>query len=245
MSSYPALQDYDDDLHLSELSENTALLAEIQQLLTIGKFYDGGITGTLDIKTFEAFKQFKRTAYLEYPSLLGKTTATELLEIAGIGLHPQPTEANNLPPVVSKGKSFKLPTNEVVYCDRPIFGAKHFTWGEATKNGSRIPVDKSVLQSIVKAAAIMDGARQVLGDRKVLITSWYRPPSVNKSVGGVSNSRHLVGDGVDFIVQGLNPLSVYKILSPWLGDRGGLGKSDNFTHLDGRGYRARWDYGNA
>lgn len=245
MSGYPALQSYNENLHLTELKENFSLLSEIQQLLTIGKFYNGEVTGALNIHTLEAFQTFKRQAYLEYPSVLGRTTAKELLEIGGIGAHPQPTEAIKEPSSSSKGKSFKLPTNEVVYCDLPIFGCKNFSWGEATKNGARIPISRDVVQRITRVAIVLDAARAILGDRKMAITSWYRPIAINRAVGGIDNSRHIVGDGVDFVVQGMNPLAVYKVLSPWLGDRGGLGKSSSFTHLDTRGYRARWDYGGA
>lgn len=245
MIRFPLLQRYDDKFHITEVAQNPPLLIEIQQLLAIGGFYNGDAQGELNNETHEGFKQFKRKAYLEYPSILGKTTATELLEIAGIGVHRQPTEATADPPVISKGKSFKLPGNEVVYCDRPIPGIKHFTWGEATKNGTRIPATKDVVQRIIAVGIILDVARTVLGDRKMVITSWYRPIAVNRAVGGVDNSRHIVGDGVDFVVQGMNPLQVFKLLSPWFANRGGLGKSSEFTHLDARGYKARWNYGNA
>lgn len=245
MNRFPLLQRYNDKLHITEIARNFPLLIEIQQLLAIGGFYNGDATGVLDNDTYEAFKHFKLKAYLEYPSILGKSTATELLEIAGIGIHPVPTEAIADPPVISKGKSFKLPGNEVVYCGDLIPGVKHFTWGEATKNGTRIPATKSVVQHIIKVGTVLDVARTVVGDRKMVVTSWHRPIAVNRAVGGVDNSRHVVGDGVDFIVQGMSPLQVFKLLSPWLGNRGGLGKSSEFTHLDTRGYKARWDYGNA
>lgn len=245
MITYPLLQSYNDKLHLTDTARNKPLLAEVQQLLSIGGFYNGDITGVFNNETFEGFKQFKLKAYLEYPSILGKTTAIELLEIGGIGKHPQPSEAGTSPLVISKGKSFKLPTGEVVYCDRTLPGVRHFTWGEVTKNGARIPVTKDVVQRIINVAVLLDTARIMLGDRKMIITSWYRPIAVNGKVGGVDNSRHIVGDGVDFMVQGMNPLSVFKLLSPWLASKGGLGKSSAFTHLDARGYQARWDYGNA
>lgn len=245
MNSFPCLQTYDDRLHITEVAQNTALLAEIQQLLLIGDFYNGRATGWLNNETTEAFKRFKQSAYLEYPSILGKSTAKELLEIAGIGEHPQPRDAVSDPPVISQGKSLKLPTGDTVYCHEPIPGTRNFCWGEATKNGTRIPVTKDVVQHIIKVAGILETARTVLGDRKMVVTSWYRPPTVNRAVGGVPNSRHLIGDGVDFVVQGMNPLETFKVLNPWLGGKGGLGKSHVFVHLDARGYRARWDYGNA
>lgn len=116
-----------------------------------------------------------------------------------------------------------------------------FTWAEATKNGSRIPQSSTTSEAIVRMAGKMQLVRSWLGDRPITITSWYRPPAVNKAVGGAKNSTHLSGHGVDFVVAGLSPGQVQRILDPKWG--GGLGYGRSFTHLDDRGYRARWNYG--
>ena len=53
---------------------------------------------------------------------------------------------------------------------------------------------------------------------------------------------HIQGHAVDFIVQGVAPLAVAEELDDdW---EGGLGKNEAFTHIDLRGSRARWNYGN-
>ena len=84
------------------------------------------------------------------------------------------------------------------------------------------------------------------GGRRIQINSWYRDPITNKAVGGASQSRHMAGDAVDFlVVEGagyLNPFDVYGRLDPWWGNRGGLASSSLFTHIDVRGYKARWHY---
>jgi uncharacterized protein YcbK (DUF882 family) len=75
----------------------------------------------------------------------------------------------------------------------------------------------------------------------MMITSWYRPPEVNRAVGGASRSRHLVGDAIDFVVSGLSGNEIYWTLDPWW--PGGLGRYKNFPnlgHIDARNYRARW-----
>lgn len=243
MVAYPLLQAFNDTFTITELNSYAELLREIQQLLVIGKFFKGAIDGKYSPEFTQAFQMFKRAAFLEYPTILGKSTALELLEIDGIGNHPVPKEAVEPPPQISLGKSFLLPGGKIVYCNAPILVNSNFTWGEATKNGDRIPASTGVVQQIAKITVILDGIRPLFNNRPMFITSWYRPPTVNRSVGGVSNSRHLQGDGVDFIVQGVNPLDVYKKVSPWLGDRGGLGKSSQFTHIDARGYQSRWVYG--
>lgn len=124
----------------------------------------------------------------------------------------------------------------------PIHPGGNFTWGEATHGGSRIPANKSVTEGILRIADALEEVRQYLGDRPILINSWYRDPATNKRVGGASQSRHMSGDAVDFRVGGMSPASVYARLNPWWGDRGGLASSSVFTHIDSRGYRARWSY---
>ncbi|NEO91602.1 MAG: hypothetical protein F6K56_15710 [Moorea sp. SIO3G5] len=53
------------------------------------------------------------------------------------------------------------------------------------------------------------------------------------------DSGHLSGDAVDFVVEGISPMSVNRPLDSWWGFRGGLGSASSFTHIYARGYRAR------
>jgi uncharacterized protein YcbK (DUF882 family) len=124
----------------------------------------------------------------------------------------------------------------------PIVPNGSFFWGEATKDGTRLPESEEIARNIVRMAQQMQRIRTKLGDRAITITSWYRPPAVNRAVGGASNSTHMRGHGVDFVVEGLSPQAVQRILDPWW--EGGLGYGSTFTHVDNRGYRARWNYGN-
>ncbi len=87
--------------------------------------------------------------------------------------------------------------------------------------------------------------RSDFGQPSVTINSGYRPPIVNAAVGGASNSQHLYGAAADIVVSGIRPHEVYKRLNQKHGSKGGLGNGANFTHLDLRGYRARFAYGNA
>lgn len=122
----------------------------------------------------------------------------------------------------------------------PIFPGANFNWGEATKNGTRLPANEGITNQIIRMAKEMQKIRDNFG-RSITITSWYRPPAVNRAVGGSSRSTHKRGHGVDFLVAGVSPREVQRKLEYW---NGGLGYGSTFTHIDNRGYRARWNYGN-
>ena len=142
-----------------------------------------------------------------------------------------------------RGRPITVPKLGTVYLGDPIVANGHFSWAEATKNGNRIPVDETVVNGILKIADVMEEVRDYLGARPITVNSWYRDPTSNRKAGGASRSRHLSGDAVDFVVQGISPPEVNRKLEPWWRDRGGLASATVFTHLDARGYRARWNYG--
>jgi uncharacterized protein YcbK (DUF882 family) len=72
----------------------------------------------------------------------------------------------------------------------------------------------------------------------VTINSGYRCPVHNANVGGARNSQHLLGTAADFVVRGISPAQVFRDLDPlW---PGGLGRYNNFTHVDVRATRTRW-----
>lgn len=244
MVSYPVLKSLKEPLKISQLSGVNLAIKETQTLLKEGGFYLGDITGVADNKTIAAFKDFKKKAFLEYPDILGNSTVIALLEIVGEAKHPDVAESNTSKLIISQGKSIKLPGKETVYCSEPINGCQHFLWGEATKNGTRIPLNNQIVQNIIRLAEYLELIRALLENRVVTINSWYRPPEVNSLVGGVSNSQHLFGNAIDIVVQGIPPSEVYRRLNNWHGARGGLGNSNTFTHLDLRGYYARFSYGN-
>ncbi|MEM8603110.1 MAG: D-Ala-D-Ala carboxypeptidase family metallohydrolase [Cyanobacteria bacterium P01_H01_bin.121] len=117
-----------------------------------------------------------------------------------------------------------------------------FTWAEATRGGARLPPDQATVNAIINIAELAQQARDRIG-RPFIITSWYRPPDVNRRVGGASQSRHIVGDAIDFYVDGLTGDQVYWSLDPWW--PGGLGRYTSYPylcHIDARSYRARWQH---
>ena len=144
-------------------------------------------------------------------------------------------------------KIFDIPgISKRVTSSQPIYRGSMFTWGEATRNGERLPIATyfegrwipaaTIAGNVIRLANKLDGIRAEFGDRPIKITSWLRPPATNRIVGGVSNSQHLLGWAA--VAKKLDPV--------W---EGGLGDSATFTHIDLRNLqgkpKARWDYGNA
>lgn len=137
-------------------------------------------------------------------------------------------------------RTINLPRVGKVNLDAKIIPQGHFSWAEATKYGTRVPKDERVVENIVKTAGTMEEIRKYLGGRAITITSWYRDPETNRKVGGAEKSMHMQGLAVDFSVSGLEPREVYKKMDEYWGSKGGLGKYNSWTHVDGRGKPARW-----
>lgn len=76
--------------------------------------------------------------------------------------------------------------------------------------------------------------------KAVTITSAYRTPPRNKSVGGTAYSMHLYGMAADIKIGGISPKKVGEYAEKLLPDRGGIGIYDTFTHIDVRATKARW-----
>lgn len=80
--------------------------------------------------------------------------------------------------------------------------------------------------------------------KPIYITSGYRTPEHNKSVGGGIKSQHLVGKAADMYVAGMFPKELHytieKLIQKGSIKQGGLGLYGTFIHYDIRGSRARW-----
>jgi hypothetical protein len=125
----------------------------------------------------------------------------------------------------------------------------HVTYGElALGEEARRFTAQHQCDTALELCQFIEKARAAFGGKPAIITSGYRPPAVNKSVGGASQSEHLYdapGVGaVDFYLEGV-PV---KELQDWA-DRAwpyslGYGAPKGFIHIGKRkgGPRVRWDY---
>jgi len=81
----------------------------------------------------------------------------------------------------------------------------------------------------------------------IYINSAYRCPSHNENVGGVPNSEHVQGVATDISTNGIISIAdmkqVVENCMDEMGIEGGIGTypSQDFLHVDVRGYSARWD----
>jgi len=100
----------------------------------------------------------------------------------------------------------------------------------------------------LKLAQFLEKVRAQFGGKPVVITSGYRPPAVNRAVGGASSSEHLydgIGVGaVDFYIDGANINAVQDWCDKTWPHSLGYGAPKGFVHLGIRkgGPRVRWDY---
>jgi GH24 family phage-related lysozyme (muramidase) len=104
------------------------------------------------------------------------------------------------------------------------------------------------LDTAAELAAFMERCRTQFGGKPVVITSGYRPPAINRSVGGASSSEHLYNapsvGAVDFYIQGASIQAVQDWCDKQWPYSLGYGAPKGFVHLgirQGRP-RVRWDY---
>lgn len=221
------------------------LIKEIQAILKIDV---DGIVGPM---TKQAFAEFKLDNDLEFPLNLGVTTAKELLKQKD----QEETAANDgegsepklNPDAGSRtGKTMTLPTGEIVYANQYIVAGIPLTWGEATKNCTRVPTSKEYVENAVRLAKVWGEVRDKFGS-PLYITSGYRPPIVNNEVRGARNSQHLYFRALDMQPMNGDFRKLFDVLKAssftGLGDAVFMGRNKGFFHADIRpGSRVIFSY---
>ena len=124
----------------------------------------------------------------------------------------------------------------------------HITLGEFALGQEARRFDHQYqLDTAAELAAFLERVRQRFGGLPLIITSGYRPPAINRSVGGASGSEHLYGSrnvgAVDFYVKDAD----INLIQDWCDETWpyslGYGAKRGFIHLGIRqGRRIRWDY---
>ena len=109
------------------------------------------------------------------------------------------------------------------------------------KSGTTMP------DAVFKNIRALAFALQLIRDElraSITITSGYRSPEHNRTIGGAQNSMHMSGLAADFKVYGMDPKAVSAIIERLIREgkvpQGGLKAYKSWVHYDIRGERARW-----
>lgn len=204
---------------ISELSNIQA--KEIQTLLKSLGYYDSSIDGIVGKNTTQGWAAFKADRWLDQHHNIGPASYQQL-------------------------KSEALGNPDIHWADFNSKVSQYFSVGEvALFKGDRLPSNKQHQDNIVRLAKELDKVRDWWGG-PLTVTSWYRPPHVERAVGGSFYS-HPLGLAADiksaqgdiFEFQRRFEREWYQV-GKW---KGGFGRGANrgFIHLDLRQRRV-WNY---
>lgn len=141
--------------------------------------------------------------------------------------------------ITDEGAPPPVPTDPPPIGDLPHgYVSPHFKQQEFTCNhcGEIHPTDPTPPQQVLDW---LENIREHFGG-PVNINSGYRCPTHNSNVGGAPSSFHLRGMAVDFWLPHVHAHTVHAYADQLVGDAGGVGKYDTFTHIDNRGHKSRW-----
>lgn len=127
------------------------------------------------------------------------------------------------------------------------FGAHEFGCHDGT------PVPPEYMPNVLRMVPILEVIRAEANrrfpaatPRKLNVKSAFRTVKYNRKCGGVRGSQHLTASAVDLTIDGLTPDQVADLIEDLIAEGkiklGGLGRYDDFTHVDLRRARKRWDH---
>lgn len=110
------------------------------------------------------------------------------------------------------------------------------------KSGAIMP--DTVLMEVKKLANQLQIIRDFI-QQPIYINSGYRCKEHNAKIGGVKNSKHILGQAADMRVDNVSPADLYEAIENLIKFNhifeGGLGVYQTFTHYDIKLTRSRWD----
>jgi len=113
----------------------------------------------------------------------------------------------------------------------------NFSWRETYSRGVR--PSKQYEFNILRVAVVIQTIRAILG-LALIVTTWYRTPIHNASVGGVTKSYHLSGEAVDLVANGMTSTQLYMFIIAMIDmglipDGELLDEKDHVHYAPGRG----------
>lgn len=138
------------------------------------------------------------------------------------------------------------------YFEENLPDVQHFKWheflvkgGAHATNGLNTDPPQELWENVLPLVRVLEEFRGQVG-LPVVLTSVYRSPKYNSSIGGATRSQHMAFTAADFKVVGAGAGGpsqwadrMRQIRSSGLFE-GGIGKYATFVHVDVRGTRADW-----
>lgn len=128
------------------------------------------------------------------------------------------------------------------WCKHNGYLSPHFPTREAhSKDGVKVP--RRYSYACRQHAFRLEKFRHAVGDKPLPVLSWYRSPAHNRAVRGARNSMHMRAIATDFdksVVDRIGRNRWFQVADV-IFHNGGVGNyPGGSSHLDSRGYRARW-----
>lgn len=162
-------------------------------------------------------------------------------------IRQEPDDLPVVPPPSEAQKPAYDPGAPINWDDMNARVSRYFFVSEVTQNDRRrIPSPGSEIEKNIRTLAVaLDQVRQNWGS-PIQVTSWYRPPDINRAVGGVANSQHIHGLAADIrTLDGRDQEFEHWLDTVAWKDRAlgyGVLSGRGFTHVDMRPERIRWRY---
>jgi hypothetical protein len=242
---FPLLTNLKGDYSIYEAPPD--LVTEVQTALAAGNYYPvNAIDGKAGSLTVQAFFAFKEDCKLSHQEFIGQMTAQKLVELA-TKRQGTPEASEKLDQTANKdagtrtGNSMRLPDGSIVYANE--FMAPYITWGETTKDCTRVPSENFEVRNGLELANQFAKVRENFGS-PLAITSGFRPAAINRACGGVSNSQHIPFKALDMYPLNGDFQKLWQVLKD--SDFGGLGDGvstgKGFYHADTREDRVIFGY---
>lgn len=235
------LEDLKSSYSLNEIPQELA--KQVQECLVFGRYLEqSDVDGIIGAKTLKAFQEFKDDYWLAQEDILGYNTAQKLLTLKEKSQAADEAQCQNPQEIKSlssdligskSGASMILPDNTRVYQYEYIIEGIPLTWGECTKNCTRKPTQNSEVYNAHALARQFGDLRDKFGS-PITITSGFRPLSVNRACGGVSNSQHIPFKALDMIPNNGDYKKLWQCLkaSQFAGLGDGVSTGKGFYHAD-------------
>lgn len=112
------------------------------------------------------------------------------------------------------------------------FDLQEFTYSETAKRYGIKNKPKTLIIDNIRTLCeeILEPLRLEIG-KPIHISSGYRCLELNKKIGGVPTSQHCLGQACDFVVEGMTPYEVVKVILELNLPFDQVGLYDTFVHI--------------